>query len=74
MRYDRFVHIIRRDDKIKAVLTSASAGRQALKDMRDNAMPSYKPSADLEEYMRLCMIEEQKWHLEKWAVCKTMST
>ena len=74
MRYDRFVHIIRRDDKIKAVLTSASAGRQALKDMRDNAMPSYKPDADMEEYMRACKIEEQKWHLEKWAVCKTMST
>lgn len=74
MRYDRFVHIIRRDDKIKAVLTSASAGRQALKYMRDNAMPSYKPGADVEEYMRTCMIEEQKWHLEKWAVCKTLDT
>ena len=74
MKYDRFVHIIRRDDKIKAVLTSASAGRQALKDMRDDAMPTYKPDADLEEYMKQCMIEEQKWHLEKWPVCKTMST
>ena len=74
MKYDRFVHIIRRDDKIKAVLTSASAGRQALKEMRDNAMPTYKPDEDLDEYMRACMIEEQKWHLDKWAVCKTMST
>lgn len=74
MRYDRFVHIIRRDDKIKAVLTSASAGRKALQYMRDNAMPSYKPDADMEEYMRACMIEEQKWHLEKWAVCNTMRT
>lgn len=74
MKYDRFVHIIRRDDEIKAVLTSASAGLQALKDMRDNAMPSYKNYTDLEEYKRACMIEEQKWHLEKWAVCKIMST
>lgn len=74
MKYDRFVHIILRDDKIKAVLTSASAARQALKDMLDNAMPSYNPDADFVEYMRACRIEEQKWHLEKWAVCKTMST
>ena len=74
MRYNRFVHIIRRDDKIKAVLSSASAARQALKDMLDNAMPSYKPDADWVEYKRACKIEEQKWHLEKWAVCKTMGT
>ena len=74
MRYDRFVHIIRRDDKIKAVLTSARSALQALIDMRDNAMPSYKPGEDLEEHIRACGIEEQKWHLEKWPVCKTMST
>lgn len=74
MRYDRFVHIIRRDDNIKAVLTSASAGRVALKEMRDNAMPKYTPEADLEEYMHKCMEEEMKWHLEKWPVCKTMDT
>lgn len=74
MRYDRFVHIIRRDDKIKAVLTSASAGLKALNYMRDNATPPYNPDADLEEHIRECMIEEQKWHLEKWPVCKTMST
>lgn len=74
MKYDRFVHIIRRDDKIKAVLTSASAGRQALKYMRDHAVPPYNPGADMDEYMRKCMIEEQRWHLEKFPLCKTMST
>ena len=74
MKYDRFVHIILRDGKIKAVLTSASAARQALKDMRDNAMPSYKPDADFAEYKRACRIEEQKWQLVKKPVRKTMST
>lgn len=74
MKYDRFVHIIRRDDKIKAVLTSASAGRKALNYMRDKAMPPYNPDTDLDEHMRECMIEEQKWHLEKFPLCKTMST
>lgn len=74
MKYDRFVHIIRRDDKIKAVLTSASEGRKALKEMRDNTMPAYTPDEDFEEYMHKCMEEEIKWHLESWAVCKTMST
>ena len=74
MKYERYVHIILRDDKIKAVLTSASAARQALKDMRDNAMPPYEPDANFAEYLRACMIEEQKWHLVKRAVRKTMST
>lgn len=74
MIYDRFVHIIRRDDKIKAVLTSNSAGRKALKEMRDNAMPKYTPEADQEAYMQKRMEEEVRWHLEKWAVCKTMDT
>lgn len=74
MSYDRFVHIIRRDDKIKAVLTSARAGRLAIKEMRDNAMPTYTPGADFEDYMQKCIEEEIKWHLEKWPVCKTMDT
>lgn len=52
MKYDRFVYIILRDGKIKAVLTSRMAALDALKEMRDN----------------------YKWHMEKWAVCKTMST
>lgn len=74
MRYDRFVHIIRRDDKIKAVLTSAKEGRKALNEMRDNAFPAHKPDDDLEEYTRKWREEEERWHLEKWPVCKTMST
>lgn len=72
MKYKRFVHIILRDGKIKAVLSSASAARQALKDMRDNAMPPYKPDEDFAEYMRACRIEEQKWNLVKRAVYKNM--
>lgn len=74
MKYDRFVHIIRRDDKIKAVLTSASAGRKAIKEMRDNAKPTYTPEADFGDYMRKCIEEEVKWHLEKWPVGKNMDT
>lgn len=72
MKYHRYVYIILRDDKVKAVLTSAKAAYQALKDMRDNAMPTYEPYSDTDEYMRTCMKEEQKWHLEKRAVYKNM--
>lgn len=74
MKYDRFVHIILRDGKIKAVLTSASAARKALNEMRDNAMPVRTPEILNNEWTRDCMTEHMKWRLEKWAVCKTMST
>lgn len=74
MKYDRFVHIILRDGKIMAVLTSKRAALKALRDLRDNAMPALKPDEDFEEHMKRTMEETYKWHMEKWAVCKTMST
>lgn len=74
MKYSRFVYIIRRDDKIKAVLTSAKAGRKVLNEMRDNILPPYSPEMDFAKYMVESMDEEKRWHLEKWAVRKTMST
>lgn len=74
MKYDRYVHIILRDGKIKAVLTSASAAHKAFQEMRDNAMPAHTPEILNEEWMRNCMTEHMKWRLETWAVCKTIST
>lgn len=74
MKYSRFVHIILRDGKIKAVLTSRIAALKALQEMRDNAMPALNPEEDFGEYMKRATEETYKWHLEKWAVCKTMST
>lgn len=73
MKHHRLVHIIIRDGKIMAVLTSAREGRKALNQMRDDAMPAHKPEDDTEEYTRKWMEEDLKWHLEKWRVCKTMS-
>ena len=74
MKYDRFVHIILRDGKIKAVLTSRSAALKALQEMRDNALPAHNPEEDFGEYMKRVREETYKWYMEKWAVCKTMST
>lgn len=74
MKYDRFVYIILRDGFIKAVLTSAREARFALQNMRENHMPTYKPTDDYKEYMKKCSEEHVKWRLEKWPVVKTMET
>ena len=73
MKYDRFVHIILRDGKIKAVLTSRRAAFKALQEMCYNAMPALNPEEDFEEHMKRATEETYKWHLEKWPVGKTRS-
>lgn len=72
MKYNRFVYIIRRDDKIKAVLSSRSAALKAFKEMYHAARPAYRPGTMLEDYNNACLHEDLRWHLEKWPVCKIM--
>lgn len=74
MSYDRFVHIIRRDDKIKCVLTSKSKARKLLEKMRENFMPSCTTAAEFGDYQKRCAEEHAKWRVEHWPLNKTMST
>lgn len=72
MQYDRFVHIVFRDGKVRAVLSRAKNARESLEYMRDNSMPALDPGEDYEEYMKKCQSEHALWHLERWPIVSTM--
>lgn len=74
MKYDRFVHIILRDGRIRAVISRASVAREILSQMKNNSMPSYQPDSDLKEYMTACSYEESLWTLERWPICQLIET
>lgn len=68
MKYDRFVYIILRDGRVRAVVSRASTARLILAEMRNNSMPTHTPTAVFEDYMRRCAEEQDKWSLEKWPI------
>lgn len=68
MKYDRFVHIIKRGDEIKCVLTSGRRARKLLVKMRDAALPKDHLTVD---YMKRCMDEHSKWRVEQWPLNKS---
>ena len=72
MNYDRFVHIILRDGKVRAVCSRAKNARESLEYMRDNSLPAPDPEEDFEEYIKKCQAEHALWHLERWPIVSTM--
>lgn len=72
MNYDRFVHIVLRDGKVRAVLSRAKNARESLEYMRENSLPSMDPGEDYEVYMNRCADEHARWHLERWPIVSTM--
>ena len=72
MNYSRFVHIVLRDGKVRAVLSRAKNARESLEYMRENSMPSLDPGEDYGDYMKRCADEHARWHLERWPIVSTM--
>jgi hypothetical protein len=70
--YDRYVHIVIRDGQVRAVISRAKSARESLEYMRSNSMPTYNAGDDLEDYMRRCSEEHNKWRLERWPIVNTM--
>ncbi len=70
MEYERYVYIILRADKVRAVFSRAATARNILNKLREYNMPDYRPNVDLEEYMAACSDEYAKWRVEKWPILR----